>query len=165
MDTTQRVSTPAAVANLVVVLASISVLGWLTARHMPVSPVWSWAVAFLLMVMGLVWLGVLTGIVHVMNPEITRTYGGGAALVPVATGMLMVVPFTVLALIAELSLGWSAAQAFAAAGLMTGAGAVGMEIGRLGPRKLLNSLVPAGGGMLFVVVWMLLGALVQGVSG
>lgn len=165
MDTTQRVSTPAAVANLVLVLACIATLGWLTARHLPLSAFWSFAISFGLMGMGLVWLGVLTGIVHVMNPEIARTHGKTAALVPVATGMLMIVPFTALALVAELSLGWSATQAFAAAGLMTGAGAVGMEIGRLGPRKLLNSLVPAGGGMLFVAVWMLVGALVQGVSG
>ena len=165
MDTTQRVSTPAAVANLVLVLACIATLGWLTARHLPVSPVWSFAVAFGLMGMGLVWLGALTGIVHVMNPEIARTHGGAAALTPVATGMLMVVPFTALALIAELSLGWSATQTFAAAGLMTGAGSVGMEIGRLGPRKIMNSLVPAGGGMLFVMIWMLMGALAQGVSG
>ncbi len=165
MDTTQRVSTPAAVVNLVLALASIAALGWLTARHMPVSPIWSYAVVFLLTVMGLVWLAVLAGIVHVMNPEIARTYGGGAALVPVATGMLMLVPFTVLALVAELALGWSAAQAFAAAGIMTGAGAVGMEIGRLGPRKLLNSLVPAAGGVLLIVLWTLLSALAQGVRG
>ena len=165
MDTTQRVSTPAAMAELVLVLASIAALGWLTARHMPVSPVWSCAVGLLLAAMGLIWLGVLTGIVHVMNPEIAQTHGGMAALTPVATGMLMVVPFTVLALVAELALGWSAAQAFAAAGLMTGAGAVGMEVSRLGSSKLLNSLVPAGGGVLFVVIWMLASALIQGVSG
>jgi len=165
MDTTQRVSTAAGVANLALVLACITTLGWLTARHTTASPGEAFAVGFGLMVMALIWLGVLTGIVHVMNPEIARTHGSGAALVSVATGMLMIVPFTVLALFAELALGWSAAQAFAAAGLMTGAGAVGMEIGRLGPRKLLNSLVPAGGGMLFVMIWMLTGALMQGVSG
>ncbi|MBU0609175.1 MAG: hypothetical protein KKI08_14915 [Armatimonadetes bacterium] len=165
MDTTPRVSTAAAAANLVLVLGCIATLGWLTARHMPLAPFWSFAVTFLLMVMGLIWLALLTGIVHVMNPEIAQSHGSGAALVPVATGMLMIVPFTVLALVAEFSLGWSATQAFAAAGLMTGAGGVGVEIGRLGPRKLLNSLVPAGGGALFVVIWMLLGAVVQGVSG
>ena len=165
MDTTQRVSTGAGVANLVLVLGCIATLGWLTARHMSLAPIWSFMVTFGLMVMGLIWLALLTGIVHVINPEIAQAHGSGAALVPVATGMLMIVPFTLLALVAELLLGWSATQAFAAAGLMTGAGAVGVEIGRLGPRKLLNSLVPAAGGMLFVVVWMLLGALGQGVSG
>lgn len=124
-------STAAAVASLLPVLAGVGALAWLIVRDMSLTPVWSWITLAVMSLMALVWLAVLMSLLHTMNPEIARECGRAGAIATVATGMLMIVPFAALALIAELQLGWSAAQAFAAAGLMTGAGAVGLDQARL----------------------------------
>jgi hypothetical protein len=121
-------------------------------------------VALGLALLGLAGLLLLSGLLHLVNPEITHTHGALATLVAVASGMLLVIPFTVLALIAELALGWSAAQPFATAAIMTGATGVGVELSRLGASRLANTVLPALAGGLFVAAWMLVQVALQGVK-
>ena len=77
------------------------------------------------------------------------------AFAAVCSGFLMVIPFAVLALVAELVLRWNAVQAFASVGLMTAGGAAGLELAKSGDRQLLNAVVPAIGGFILTVVWVL----------
>jgi hypothetical protein len=161
MDSTPKVSVPLGCVNLVLALACINVLGWLTLRRLPVTSLTAFVLAFGLVVVALIGLAVLSVVLHLLNPEVARAHGKPAAFVAVASGMVMVIPFAVLALIAELVLHWSAAQAFATAGVMTGAAGIGVEISRLGPGRKANALVPALAGGLFVVVWILFGTLLQ----
>jgi hypothetical protein len=163
MAATPRVSVAAGFGNLLLVLVCINALGWLTARHLSLPAPWAGGAGFGLASLALLGMLLLMGILHVLNPDLARRYGPLAALVPVASGMLLVVPFTVLALIAELVLHWSAAQAFATAGVMTGAAAIGMETSRLGSARMANSLVPSLAGGLFVAAWMLTNALLPAV--
>ncbi len=164
MNETPRVSAGLGCLQLVLVLASINALGWLTLRRLPLAAPWPDLAALGLTLLALLLLALLAASLHAVNPEVARTHGGVAALVAVSSGMLMVLPFTVLALIAELVLGWSAAQAFATAGVMTGAAGVGVEMSRLGPPKLANALLPALCGGLLVAAWIAAGLLLQGVG-
>lgn len=164
MENPPRVFAAAGLANLLLVLASLAVLGWLTMRRLPFTPAGLAGLLFGFLLLCACGLALLSGMLSVLNPALVRMHGGQAGLVAVVSGMLLIVPFTVLALIADLGLGWSAAQTFATAGVMTGSAAVGMEMSKLGLGRLANSVVPSLAGGLFVVVWMLLNALLQAVS-
>lgn len=76
-----------------------------------------------------------------------------------AIGLLLLAPFAVLALVAELLLGWNASQVFSSAGLMTACGAVGAELGRRGGTGLRSVLVPTVIGFLLSTAWVSLSAL------
>lgn len=56
-------------------------------------------------------------------------------------GMVLLVPFALLAALAELALGWSAVQAFAAAGLMGSAAAAAAATARLGAPPLRSAVL------------------------
>jgi len=73
----------------------------------------------------------------------------------VSRGFLLLVPFTVLALAAEWGLGWQAAGAFTAAGIMTGSTAVGVELAQAGGGKLRSLLLPVLGGAAVTSGWMI----------
>lgn len=162
MNDTPRVSAGLGFVQLVLVLGCIDALAWLTLRRLPAP--WPDLAALGLAVLALLGLAVLAGLLHMLNPEVAQTHGGVASLTAVASGMLMLIPFTVLALIAELALGWSAAQAFATAGIMTGAAGIGVEMGRLGPPKVANALLPTAWGGLFVAIWVVASLVLRGVG-
>lgn len=89
------------------------------------------------------------------NPRLGRDVVGEAT----ATGLLLLLPFAVLALAAELALGWNASQTFSSAGLMTACGAVGVEVGRRGGAGLRSVLVPTVIAFLLSTAWVSLSAL------
>ena len=83
--------------------------------------------------------------------------------------MLLLLPFAVLALVAELLLGWNASQTFSSAatrddinyvassaGLMTACGAVGVEVSRRGGGTLRSMLVPTAIAVALAAAWMIL---------
>ena len=80
----------------------------------------------------------LIGAIHLTHPGLGRDAVQEAA----ANGLLLLLPFAVLALVAELLLGWNASQTFSSAGLMTACGAVGVEVSRRGGGQLRSMLVP-----------------------
>ncbi len=62
----------------------------------------------------------------------------------VTRGFLLLIPFTLLALVADLGLGWDSAGAFACAGIMTSSTAVGAEMaggGGRGPASVVLTLL------------------------
>jgi hypothetical protein len=75
------------------------------------------------------------------------------------TGLLLLLPFAALALVAELLLGWNASQAFASAALVTACGGVGAEVVRRGGGGLRSVLVPAVLAFLLSAAWILLSVL------
>ena len=79
-----------------------------------------------------------------------------------AIGFLLLAPFAVLALVAELLLGWNASQVFSSAGLMTACGAVGVELGRRGGTGLRSVLLPTVIAFLLSTAWLSLSALAGG---
>ncbi len=97
----------------------------------------------------------LVMILRLVNPRMDRDGISKAA----ATGLLMLLPFAALALVAELLLGWNASQAFASAALVTACGAVGAEVGRRGGGGLRSVLVPAVIAFLLSTAWVLLSIL------
>ena len=95
---------------------------------------------------------VLVFVLGLANPHLER-----AALREAAeSGFLLILPFAVLALAAELALGWQASQVFSSAALMTSGGAVGMEVARRGGGALRSALVPSGVAFLLSVAWVVL---------
>jgi hypothetical protein len=82
--------------------------------------------------------------------------GRAAVLEAAATGFLLILPFAILALAAELLLGWKASQVFSSSGLMTACGAVGVEVARRGGGKLRSMLVPTVTAFLLSTAWVVL---------
>ena len=94
----------------------------------------------------------LIGAIHLTHPGLGRDAVQEAA----ANGLLLLLPFAVLALVAELLLGWNASQTFSSAGLMTACGAVGVEVSRRGGGQLRSMLVPTAIAFATAAVWMIL---------
>jgi hypothetical protein len=90
--------------------------------------------------------------IHVAHPGLGRDAIQEAA----SNGLLLILPFAVLALVAELLLGWNASQTFSSAGLMTACGAVGVEVSRRGGGRLRSMLVPTGIAFAMATAWMIL---------
>ncbi len=96
-----------------------------------------------------------------------RRFSGGflAALDTVAGGFVFMLPFALLALVAELLLGWNAAQVFTQAGIMICGTLVGTEAVRLSGGKASRALPPVAGSFLFSFLWALLSAAAQAAAG
>ena len=63
-------------------------------------------------------------------------------------------PFTVLAMLADLAFGWSAATAFVQAAIMTSGASVGVEVMRGGDKKLRYLAVCMAGAFAFSIAWI-----------
>ncbi len=74
----------------------------------------------------------------------------------VGTGMLFMIPFTVLAVLAQLILGWNAVMPFASAAIMTAAATAGTEVMKKGARGVKNIMVPSLIAFIFSTGWMML---------
>ncbi|MDO8690321.1 MAG: hypothetical protein Q7R39_10000 [Dehalococcoidia bacterium] len=107
-------------------------------------------------------LGLLGRMLFVTNRSVRKRYGYVAFKGAIGAGFLMLFPFTILSAFAELYLGWNAVQAFAAAGIMTGAALAGMELGKLGGGRLAGAILPSLGGLVLSGLWMLITSLAQG---
>lgn len=74
----------------------------------------------------------------------------------VGTGMLFMIPFTVLAILAQLLLSWNAVMPFASAAIMTASATAGTEVMKKGARGLKNILMPSIIAFVFSTGWMML---------
>jgi len=74
----------------------------------------------------------------------------------VSTGMLFMIPFTVLAVLAQLLLDWNAVMPFASAAIMTATASAGTEAIKKGAKGMKNVLVPSLLAFVFSTVWMML---------
>lgn len=89
------------------------------------------------------------------NSDLTGV-SGQFAREAVGDGMLFMIPFTALALIAQVILGWDAVMPFASAGVMTAATSTGSEIMKKGAQGIKNVMIPSGLAFLVSTSWMIL---------
>ena len=130
---------------VVLAVLCFGVLGALTGRRVGPEP--QLLAGFALGGIVFAWLGlaILGRVLYVFNSQVRKRYGYAAVSNAMGNGFLMLLPFTVLAAVAELYLGWNAVQAFSAAGIMTGAASAGMELGKLGGGRLADAMLAAVG--------------------
>ena len=95
-------------------------------------------------------------LLSIFNSRIKQTYDKKSIRWIVNRGFLLMLPFTVLALVATIGLDWQVTSTFASAGIMTSSTAVGVELARLGGGKISSSLLPMLGGIVTTTAWMLL---------
>ena len=139
----------------IIVLVCFALLGALTARDQGQTALWGLVYAIVAVVLG--WLAVralalLAGMVSARSGQ-PRDNAIAAA---VGRGFLMLVPFTALALLADLVLGWGVTQAFMAAGLMTAAAVAGGELETGAGGKGIPRIVLTGGASVLSVMWIVL---------
>ncbi len=96
----------------------------------------------------------LAALTLVADPSL-RTSGYAGGLDAVARGYLLALPFTLLALLADLAFGWYAATAFIQAAIMTSGAAVGAELMRRREPKIKYMLICMGGAFAFSIIWIL----------
>lgn len=134
-------------------MAAFAALGALTARHVSAQPeaaaigaVSGWILSeVMLLVLG-------TAAMLFCGARATpRSVSPGSG---VRQGFVTMVPFALLALIAEIGLGWDAAQAFVAAGVTASAGAAATELARRGASQLRAVVVATVGGIAFAAAWI-----------
>ena len=69
---------------------------------------------------------------------------------------LVTVTFTVLAVLAQLLLGWNAVMPFASAAIMTASAAAGTEVMKKGAQGIKNVMIPSALAFVLSTGWMLL---------
>ena len=103
-------------------------------------------------------------LLYTFNGAVRQKYGWKGVRQAVGRNFLLLIPYTVLALLADMVLGWNASLTFASAGIMTSGSAVGAELMVKGGGKLANMLLPMAGGMGFTMLWMTIGSLLRAVA-
>ena len=81
------------------------------------------------------------------------------ALEAIRTGMLFMIPFTALAVLAQLLLDWNAVMPFASAAIMTSTASAGTEVMKRGAKGVKNILIPSLLAFVFSTGWMMLVAI------
>lgn len=108
---------------------------------------------------GLLTVKLLVLLFNRANPNLHQEAAGQFAGEAVGAGMLFMVPFTVLAVLAQFVLGWNAVMPFASAAIMTSAATAGTEVMKKGARGIKNVMIPSVVAFLLSTGWMLLIAL------
>jgi hypothetical protein len=122
-------------------IASLAALGALTGRHLgSAEAVFAGALAGLILGEASVW--VLRALLQAGNVSVRTEHDVAVVRTAVDEGFLMLLPFAVLALVAELGLGWNSVQAFAAAGLLTAGGLAGSAMTAQGGSAFYNAVIP-----------------------
>ena len=141
------------VSGLVVVFC-FAVLSWLNGRYVGAGAGQVALYTLLGLALALVCLTGLAGLILASDAPLRRDAGWPGAFGAVARGFLILLPFTLLALLAELAFKWGAAQAFTQAGIMTSGAAVGAEVMRRSGQKLKYMIAPMAGAFAFSILWI-----------
>ena len=112
--------------------------------------------AILALVVAWFMIKILTAVVNGANKELRQQEGPGFGKVMVSRGLFFMIPFVILAILAQYVLGWNAGMAFASAAITTGAASTGMEAIKEGAKGAKNVIVPTIVGTIASTVWMLL---------
>lgn len=98
----------------------------------------------------------LRGFLSVLNGKFKKEKGKEAIRQAVDSGMLFLIPFAVMMLLAVYYLSWSETRAFVASGIMAVGTAAAIEIGRVkGKKEIRNTLAASGVSFLFSFLWTL----------
>jgi hypothetical protein len=156
---------PQKMLSSAVVVGCFAVLAWLNGRYVGTTngqvAIYT-ALGLVLAVLGLV---ALAGLNVAADTTVLRSWGYSAVWGVVIRGFLVILPFTFLALLAELVYKWHAAPAFIQATIMTSGAAAGAELmRRAAPRTryLIVSMIVA---VVFSVVWTVFSYVFQRVAG
>lgn len=108
------------------------------------------------LVIGLLMVRILLLILNSGNPALKKETGNQFARESVSQGMIFVVPFTVLAVLAQVVLGWDTVMAFVSAAVMTAAASAGTEAMKRGARGIKNVILPSLLAFVVSTGWMLI---------
>jgi len=101
---------------------------------------------------------VIARLASMVNPGPVRAQGEGALRATVDRGFVMLVPFAVLAAVAQLALDWGAAQAFVSAALMTSGATIGSEMAGWGGRRAATAIATTASMIVLSGAWTMLSA-------
>lgn len=138
--------------TIVVVLACFAALGALAATGGSTAAYIA-ALAAGGLVIGAVVLAIQSGVLAAVNGPLRREAGAAAIRGSVARGFLLLVPFTIMAAVAELAVGWDAALVMSSAALMTSSGSAGADVARRGGRRLPSTFLPLLIAMAAATLW------------
>lgn len=110
----------------------------------------------LALVIGLLAVNILIMLLNSSNKTLSAESGGQFAREAVGTGMLFIIPFTILAGLAQLLLGWNAIMPFASAAIMTACATAGTEVMKKGAQGIKNVMIPSAIAFLLSTSWMIL---------
>ncbi|MDI6831943.1 MAG: hypothetical protein QME88_11500 [Actinomycetota bacterium] len=147
-----------------VILACLAVLAWLNGRYVGRGGGQVAAFSLIGLALALACLAGLAALLMATSPPL-RQAGYASAWDAVSRGYLLLVPFALLALLADLAFGWSAATAFMQAAVMTSGAAVGAELMRAGEPKLRYMIAPMAGAFLFSIIWIAYAAIFTSAAG
>jgi hypothetical protein len=128
-------------------------MAWLLSRRLPVGALGATLVVLAGFVLGLLATLFLRVVMTVCNLGLRKQPGASVGRAA-SEGALVLLPFTVHAILAEVLLGWSAVQVFASAGTMASAAAMGAAAMKQGGGRWANTLGPSLGGMVLSAAWM-----------
>jgi hypothetical protein len=136
-----------------IVLACFAVLSWLNGRYVGSGAGEVAAYTVIGLLIACACLAGLAALALVADPSL-RSSGYAGGLDAVARGFLIAIPFTLLALLADLAFGWNAATAFIQAAIMTSGAAVGVELSRRAEPKMRYMIVCMAGAFAFSIIWI-----------
>jgi hypothetical protein len=141
--------------------ACFAVLALLNGRDMKASAGFVSVYVICMLAFALSALAGLGGLVYACNPTARGSRGYPYLLDVLSRGFVYLLPFTLLALLAELALGWNASQVFTQAGIMTCGVIAGTEIVGLSGGRMVHLIAPVAGSFAFSFLWILLSAASQ----
>lgn len=98
----------------------------------------------------------LRSFLSLINKNLRKEKGKETIYYAVEIGMLFLIPFAVMVLIATFYFKWSMSGGFIAAGIMAVGTAAALEIGKLtGRQELKNTIISSGVSFLFSLLWNL----------
>ncbi|MEI6287889.1 MAG: hypothetical protein WCP79_15400 [Bacillota bacterium] len=97
---------------------------------------------------------IMTAVVSLTNRDLQLQYGKSFAGRAVAYGMAYMLPFAILAVIADRFLHWPGVTLFTATGIMATGSAIGAEISKAGKVKVMNYVLPSIIALIISIAWM-----------
>jgi hypothetical protein len=120
----------------------------------PLSPVFLIYGILIGIAFGLVYNFVLKLILGVANKDLKKQHGSKIVSLGISKGLLFIVPFAIMALLAAYVMGWTITTGFVSAGLMTAGATITMELEKIkGNGTVKNSLLPIGISFVFATIW------------
>lgn len=140
-------------ANGALLIFCFCSLSWLNGRYVGNGAGQVALFTFLGLIVSSLFLCGITWLVYA-SAQPMRAGGFPGAWDAVARGFLLLMPITVLALLADLLFHWGAAQAFTQAGIMTSGAAVGAEVMRRAGPGIRYMAVSIAGAFSFAFAWI-----------
>jgi hypothetical protein len=156
---------PQKIISSLTVLACFAVLAWLAGRYVGATNGQVAVYAALGVGLALLGLTAVVGLNLAVDTPVLGPAGFTAVWGVVARGFLVVIPFAVLALLAELVYDWQAAHSFIQAAVMTSGAAAGAELMRQTGGKTRHLVVSTIVAVVLAGAWTVFTYFFQRVAG